>query len=273
VRSVPLRMFDQDCATRVSSFMEQDGVKFLNKQVPKKFEKVGNQIKVTADHQGSIVDAGLYDTVLLAIGRTGCAGWLRCDKAGLTCNKWGDKVLVDEQDATNVPGIYALGDVAEGRPELTPVAIMSGRLLADRLFKGSKQLMDYQNVATTIFTPLEFGTCGISEDDSMKEPGKYTIYCTLYTPLEWRPCPEEKIKDKCMMKIIVRNSDDVVVGVQILGPNAGEILQGFAIAIKAGVTKQVWDSVVGIHPTMAEELMQMTEVKEPGKTVQAKTGC
>jgi len=275
VRSVPLRMFDQDCATRIAKFMEEDGVKFLHKKVPKKFEKVGSQIKVSAENvlTKTVEEIGTFDTVLMAIGRNGCAQWLRTDKAGIACNKWGDKVLVDANDATNVPGVYALGDVAEGRPELTPVAIMSGRLLADRLFAGKSQLMDYDQVPTTVFTPLEFGTCGVSEDDAAKEDGKYDIYCTIYTPLEWRTCPEERLQNKCMFKLIVRKADGVVAGVQLLGPQAGEILQGFSIAIKAGVTKDTWDSVVGIHPTMAEECMQMTEIKLPGQEVAAKTGC
>jgi len=280
VRSVPLRMFDQDCASRVSSFMAEDGVKFLEKQVPTKFEKQPDGlIKVFAQNALTKTEheAGTYETVLLAIGRNGCAGSLRCDKAGLKLNKWGDKVLVDAEDKTNVPGIFALGDIAEGRPELTPVAIMSGRLLADRLFAGKQLLMDYDKVPTTIFTPLEFGTCGLNEDEAAEEmktePGKYTIYCTVYTPLEWRCCPEERFQNKCMVKLVVRAADGVVVGVHILGPSAGEILQGFGVVIKLGVTKDQLDSVVGIHPTMAEELQQMTSTKQVGEVVAAKTGC
>ena len=104
-----------------------------------------------------------YDTVLAAIGRTMETVWLNLDKAGVKTNKKGE-IIVDKEDRSNVSHIYAIGDIGEGVPELTPVAIMAGRLLSARLFGGSKRLMNYNNIVTAVFTPLEFGTVGMSED-------------------------------------------------------------------------------------------------------------
>jgi thioredoxin reductase (NADPH) len=149
-------------------------------------------------------------------------------------------------------------------------------MLAERIVGESKELMDYATIPTTVFTPLEYGCCGIPEEDvAAGLPGQYTIYYTLYTPLEWRPAAAENehFKDKCLVKCITDSATDKVVGLHLLGPHAGEMLQGMAVAMKIGLTKKMLDSCVGIHPTAGEEMTGLKSIKEPGEELVAKEGC
>jgi thioredoxin reductase (NADPH) len=177
-------------------------------------------------------------------------------------------------DQTSVPHIYAIGDVQEGKPELTPVAIQAGRILTKRLFAGSEKKMDYSDVATTVFTPIEFGTVGMSEDEARKKLGdRVKVYHTLAQPLEWN-LNAERGSDKGYIKVCVDTAEkEKVVGFHVLGPHAGEVIQGIAVAIKAGFTKETLDDAVGIHPTFAEACTTMTEEKKEGGTMPSKQGC
>merc|ERR1719471_1305146 len=151
---------------------------------PSKFEKMADgKVKVFVNDK----EFGIYDTVLMAVGRTGCAGWLNVGAAGLAFNEKNGKLTVNEAEQTSVEHIFAVGDVIDGKPELTPVAIQAGRFLARRLFGGAKKLMDYTDVATAVFTPIEFGTVGYSEDDAKAKLGKdkIKVYHTIAMPLEW----------------------------------------------------------------------------------------
>eukprot|EP00928_Gymnodinium_smaydae_P054552 TRINITY_DN382_c0_g2_i1.p1 TRINITY_DN382_c0_g2~~TRINITY_DN382_c0_g2_i1.p1 ORF type:complete len:483 (-),score=128.36 TRINITY_DN382_c0_g2_i1:197-1645(-) len=271
VRSILLRGFDQDIADMIGSYMERHHVKFARQMVPSKFEKLpSGQVKVFVDDK----EYGIYDTVLMAVGRTGCASWLNVEAAGLTPTKSG-KLVCNEEDQTTVPHIYAVGDVIEGKPELTPVAIQAGKLLMRRLFGGSKKLMDYSDVATAVFTPIEYGAVGYTEEDAKSKLGKERIkvyHCTGM-PLEWNLNTERK-EDAGYMKVIVDLAEkEKVVGVHILGPNAGEVIQGLSVAVKAGCTKEHLDDCVGIHPTFAESYTTMTEEKTENSTLPTKGGC
>ena len=168
--------------------------------------------------------------------------------------------------------IYAIGDVLYGKLELTPTAIQSGRLLAKRLYGGGIETMDFYDVPTTIFTPLEYGCVGYSEEDAKEEYGKFIkVYHTYFSPLEWN-FDKASHKDRhCYIKIIVNTAaNNRVIGFHILCPNAGEVTQGVGIAIKVGVTKEQLDNCVGIHPTVAEEVtglkIDKDEEPEPMKT-------
>jgi len=185
------------------------------------------------------------------------------------------KVKANKDESTNVPNIYAIGDVIEGMPELTPVAIQAGRLLARRLFDGKTKLMDYSDISTTVFTPLEYGTVGYNEDEAKKAIGadNLVIYHALAKPLEWA-LNEERENDYGYFKVICdKTKDEKVVGIHLLGPNAGEVIQGFAVAVKAGCTKAHLDDCVGIHPTFAEGFTTLTEVKKEGEEVAKPAGC
>jgi thioredoxin reductase (NADPH) len=238
--------------------------------VPSKFERTGSgQVKVFVND----AEYGVYDTVLVAIGRTGCAGWLNLEAAGVEYSAKDGKIACNNEQ-TNVSHIYAVGDVVKGKPELTPVAIQAGRYLVRRLFANSSKQMDYSDVATTVFTPIEFGTVGLNEEEAKKQlSSKAKVYHCSAVPLEWK-LSNERADSMGYMKIIVNAEDnEKVVGAHILGPNAGEIIQGLAVAIKAGATKEHLDDCVGIHPTFAESYTTMTELKEDGKGLPTQGGC
>lgn len=186
---------------------------------------------------------------------------------------------VNEQ--TNVPHIYAIGDIIDGEAlnppsattELTPVAIQAGKLLADRLYAGKSALMDYSMVATTVYTPLEYGAVGLPEEEAIKLHGEDNIevYHSYFKPLEWTlPHRGDNV---CYAKLIcLKPEGERVIGLHVCGPNAGEMTQGFAVAIKAGATKAHFDDTVGIHPTVAEEFTLLATTKRSGDSAE-KSGC
>uniref|UniRef100_A0A8C0W8X8 thioredoxin-disulfide reductase (NADPH) n=1 Tax=Castor canadensis TaxID=51338 RepID=A0A8C0W8X8_CASCN len=173
VRSVLLRGFDQEMAEKVGSYMEQHGVKFLRKFIPMMIQQLEKgspgKLKVLAKStEGPETIEGVYNTVLLAIGRDSCTRKMGLEKIGVRINEKNGKIPVNDVEQTSVPYVYAIGDVLEGKPELTPVAIQAGKLLARRLFGASSQKCDYINVPTTLFTPLEYGCCGLSEEKAIE---------------------------------------------------------------------------------------------------------
>jgi thioredoxin reductase (NADPH) len=192
------------------------------------------------------------------------------DLAGVKLDKHG-KVRVDAYDRTSSSHIYAVGDIVAGGLELTPVAIHAGRLLADRLYNKGTELMSFRNVPTTVFTPLEYGCVGLSEDDANSiHAGDLEVFHSNFNPLEWSMAHVHE--NQCYMKILVEKSTDKVVGFHMLSPNAGEIVQGVAVAMKAGATKRHFDETIGIHPTVAEDMTILTVTKSSGESP-AKKGC
>jgi len=268
MRSIPLRGFDQECAEKICEYMQEEGTEFIRGQTPTKVEKLPSG-KISVGLSGG--DAYECDTVLFAIGRKPDSG-INLEAAGVKLAPSG-KVVVDQYDRTSAKHIYSIGDINEGYLELTPVAIQAGRLLADRLFNGGRQLMDSRNVATTVFTPLEYGVVGYSEEDAIKKFGEKNIevYHQSFRPLEWNL--PKRGENKCFVKLICNKEDsERVVGFHILAPNAGEITQGVAIAIKCGATKAQFDATIGIHPTVAEVFTTLTVTKASGKDAAA-GGC
>uniref|UniRef100_A0A4W3JXB5 Thioredoxin reductase 3 n=1 Tax=Callorhinchus milii TaxID=7868 RepID=A0A4W3JXB5_CALMI len=194
-----------------------------------------------------------FNTVLVAVGRDACTKHIGLDKIGVFINQTNGKIPVNDQEQTNMPHVYAIGDVIDGKLELTPVAIQAGKLLAHRLYGGANLKCDYVNVCTTVFTPLEYGCCGLTEDKAVAlyDAENIEVFHSLFKPLEWAITSKEN--NACFAKIICNLLDNNrVVGFHLLGPNAGEITQGFGAAIKCGITKQLLDTVIGIHPTCAE---------------------
>ncbi|XP_054992840.1 thioredoxin reductase 3 [Sorex araneus] len=247
VRSILLRGFDQEMAEKVGSYMEQHGVRFLRRFVPV--------------------------AVLLAIGRDACTKKIGLEKIGVKVNEMSGKIPVNDLEQTSVPHVYAVGDVLEGKLELTPVAIQAGKLLARRLFGGRSEKCDYINVPTTVFTPLEYGCCGLSEEKAIEiyKKDNLDVYHTLFWPLEWTVAGRDN--NTCYVKIICNKFDqDRVVGFHLLGPNAGEVTQGFAAAMKCGLTKQLLDSTIGIHPTCGEIFTTLEITKASGLDI-LQRGC
>ncbi|NXP79903.1 TRXR1 reductase, partial [Ramphastos sulfuratus] len=180
VRSILLRGFDQDIANKIGEYMEEHGVKFIREFVPIKVEQIEEGtpgiLKVTAKSvKGSEMIEGEYNTVLLAIGRDSCTRNIGLDKVGVKINEKTGKVPVNDEEQTNIPYIYAVGDILQDKMELTPVAIQAGRLLVRRLYAGATSKCDYVNVPTTVFTPLEYGACGYSEEAAMEKFGEENI--------------------------------------------------------------------------------------------------
>lgn len=274
VRSILLRGFDQQVADMIGSYMEEEGTKFIRSCVPTKIEKTaeGKLLVSYVNADTKEESSAEFDSVFVATGRFADTEKLNLPAAGLIAEKDGKFKCHGEQ--TNVPHIYALGDVLSGRPELTPVAIAAGRMLARRLFGNNTEALDYDKIPTTVFTPLEYGCIGFSEEDALAKFGAENIevYHSAFTPLEWT-IPEHRPKNKCYAKLIINKADsDRVVGFHILGPNAGEVTQGWAAAMRLGATYQTFTETVGIHPTVAEEFTTLTVSKSSGDSAD-KGGC
>lgn len=257
--------------------MEAFHTKFIRGATPSKLERPNPEgpIKVTYDSKEEGEKVEEYDTVLFAIGRYAVTKGLNLENAGLVPEKnW--KLKANEFEQTSVENIYAVGDVLYGQLELTPVAIKAGRMLARRLFNGATEIMDYINVPTTVFTPLEYGTCGYTEQEAKTKFGEDNIatYHTKFKPLEWATNKFAVGGNRsCYVKLLVNKPDqDRVVGFHICCPNAGEVTQGIGIAMKCGATKEQFDSCVGIHPTIAEEVIGLMSTKEENPDAN-KDGC
>ncbi|OCT98318.1 thioredoxin reductase 2, mitochondrial [Xenopus laevis] len=275
VRSIPLRGFDQQMAYLVADYMESHGTKFLWKCTPSHVEKLKNgKLQVTwKNTQSGKEGVDIYDTVMWAVGRAAETQYLNLEKVGVKIKPETGKIIVDASEATSVPHIYAIGDITEGRPELTPTAIAAGKLLAIRLFSGSAELMDYDSVPTTVFTPLEYGCVGISEEEAKERYGddNIEVFHAFYKPLEFTVA--ERDASQCYIKIIcLRKHDQRILGLHLTGPNAGEVIQGFALGIKCGATYPQLMCTVGIHPTCAEEVTKLHITKRSGLDPTV-TGC
>lgn len=277
VRSILLRGFDQQMAELIGAQMANHGVKFLRGQVPTKIELIEqgtpNRLKVTSVNElGESIEEE-YNTVLFAIGRDACTSTIGIENAGVMLNPKNGKVICDENEQSNVPHIYAIGDILDGKLELTPVAIQAGRLLAQRLFGNESRLTDYATVPTTVFTPLEYGCIGLSEEDAIAKygAGDIEVYHSFLTPLEVT-VPKRDENTGYAKLICVKSQNEKAVGFHILSPNAGEITQGFAIGMKMGATKADFDQLIGIHPTVAEVFTTLQFTKGSGADVLQK-GC
>jgi glutathione reductase (NADPH) len=246
-----LRSFDAMLGTEVRSAMEADGVRFETGFVPAALEKTTDGLRL----QG--VDGrefGSFDAVLWAVGRAPNTSGLGLDAAGVHTDEPGF-VTVDAWQATNVDHIFSIGDVT-GAAALTPVAIAAGRRLADRLYGGmDDRKLNYRMIPTVIFTHPPTGTVGLSEAQARDEYGDdVRVYTTRFTPMLYA-LGENKVPTT--MKLVTAGDSEHVVGCHMIGDGVDEMLQGFAVAIRMGATKQDFDDTVAIHPTSAEELVTM----------------
>uniref|UniRef100_A0A8C6KVG4 Thioredoxin reductase 2 n=1 Tax=Nothobranchius furzeri TaxID=105023 RepID=A0A8C6KVG4_NOTFU len=268
VRSVALRGFDQQMAGLVTDYMEAYGTRFLWRSVPTKVEKLSSGgLQVTwTDVQTGSEHKDAYDSVLWAVGRAPETKALGLDQLGVQLNKDTGKIVVGADEATSVPNVYAFGDISEGRPELTPTAIRAGKLLARRLAGQSGELMNYDNVATTVFTPLEYGCVGLSEEEVVRRQGEdgVEVYHAFYKPLEFTVAGRDA--SQCYIKV------SKILGLHLIGPNAGEVIQGFSMGLQCGATYTQLLQTVGIHPTCAEEVVKIHITKRSGLDPTV-TGC
>ncbi|KMZ01187.1 thioredoxin reductase 2, mitochondrial [Drosophila simulans] len=266
VRSIVLRGFDRQMSELLAAMMTERGIPFLGTTIPKAVERQADgRLLVRYRNTSTQMDGSdVFDTVLWAIGRKGLIEDLNLEAAGVKTHD--DKIVVDAAEATSVPHIFAVGDIIYGRPELTPVAILSGRLLARRLFAGSTQLMDYADVATTVFTPLEYSCVGMSEETAIELRGadNIEVFHGYYKPTEFF-IPQKSVRH-CYLKAVAEVSgDQKILGLHYIGPVAGEVIQGFAAALKSGLTVKTLLNTVGIHPTTAEEFTRLSITKRSGR--------
>jgi glutathione reductase (NADPH) len=195
-----------------------------------------------------------FDCVLWAIGRTANVAELNLESAGVVVDDM-NFIVTDEFQNTNVRGIYAIGDVT-GRAALTPVAIAAGRRLSERLFNGKTDLrLDYNLIATVVFTHPPIGTVGMSESEARAVYGDAVkVYVADFTPMYHALTTRKSHTD---MKLVCVGPEQKIIGCHVIGAGADEMMQGFAVAIRMGATKRDFDDTVAIHPTSAEELVTM----------------
>jgi glutathione reductase (NADPH) len=204
----------------------------------------------------TLVDGSTVETdlVLCATGRAPNVEGLGLEAVGVRQRPNG-AIEVDAHYRTSVPNILAIGDVTD-RLQLTPVAIAEGMCVAKTLFGGQPSTLDYTNVATAVFCQPNIGTVGITEDEAIASGRAIRVFETSFRPMKHTLSGRD---ERTFMKLVVDAVDDRVLGAHMVGDAAGEIIQGLAIALKAGVTKAVFDATVGIHPTAAEEFVTMRE--------------
>jgi glutathione reductase (NADPH) len=248
-----LRGFDSDIRSHLTAEMQKRGITIKSGVRVARIDKAGEGYRLTSD-AGETFET---DLVMYATGRVPNTGKLGLDKVGVHLNKR-NAVSVDEWQRTTVPGIYAVGDCTD-RINLTPVAIAEARAVAETLFNRNPVKMDHGTVPSAVFSQPPVGTVGLSED-AARQIAPVDVYRATFRPMKFvLPNRDEK----AMMKLVVDRDSNKVVGAHMVGPDAPEIIQGLAIAVKAGLTKQQWDRTVAIHPTAAEEFVLMRDPVKP----------
>jgi len=244
-----MRSFDDDVRRFVDQEMRKQGIEMnYQSQVTNVLRQSDKSLLVTfAD--GSTKEV---DQVLMAIGRKPRLSGIGLDTLGIMTTDKGT-IAVNEKFQTNISNVYALGDVTGGI-ELTPVALAEAMVLVNHWFGDGKKRMDYELIPTAVFTQPNVGTIGLTEHQALQKHGDISIYRSEFKPMKHTLSGSD---ERSFMKLIVDLSTDKVVGLHIVGEGAGEMLQGFAVAMKAGATKADFDGTIGIHPTSAEELVTM----------------
>jgi len=248
-----LKNFDASLRDTLMEIMSQQGINVLTCIHMDRLQKEGDGSITLHSQDGNHVSG--FDTVLWATGRRPLTDQLGLEQAGVAMDA-GGYVETDEFQNTNVGNVYAVGDVT-GRNALTPVAIAAGRRLADRLFNNQDQArLEYDNIASVIFSHPPIGTVGMSEDEAREVYGEGQVktYQSRFTNMYYA-VSENKIPT--VMKLVTVGDQEKVVGCHVIGMQADEIIQGFAVAVKMGASKKDFDNTVAIHPTAGEELVTM----------------
>jgi glutathione reductase (NADPH) len=242
-----LRGFDTDIRTFISNEIAAHVDLYLEEDI-KSISKQNNKLNVLLN-SGSLLSC---DLVLAATGRQPLTADLGLDNVAVELADNG-AIKVDEYFRTGEPSIYAVGDVID-RVALTPVALAEGQLVARALFSGDEQAMNYKNIATAVFCHPNLGTVGLTEQEAQDAGFEIDVYESVFKALKHTLSGRD---EKSMIKLIVERASDKVLGLHLVAADAGEIVQGMSVAINCGVTKADLDRTVGIHPTLAEELVTM----------------
>ena len=249
-----LRGFDGDVRRFLAAEVIKAGVDLRLEADVTSITQTAGGLQVALSGGTSVV----ADTVLYATGRLPNVNGLGLEAAGVAQGQFG-AVVVNELYQTSVPSIYAVGDVTN-RIQLTPVALGEAMVVVDQLFGPqagkAQRSMSYHYIPTAVFTHPNIGTVGFSEEEARQQLGAVTIYRSEFKALKHTLSGST---ERTLMKLVVETASDRVVGLHMVGPDAGEVVQGFAVAMKAGATKALFDSTIGIHPTAAEEFVTMRE--------------
>lgn len=248
-----LRGFDHDLRNEIQQGMSNHGINIINHAQIIAIEKQGETFQVKFRQDGQEKDTVIVDAVsLAALGRKPKTENLGLENTKIQLDQ--GAIVVDEYSRTEEENIYAVGDCTN-KINLTPVAINEGRAFADTVFGGKSRTMSYENVPTAIFTTPEAATVGLTEEQAREKYGDAVkVYRSRFRPMYYTLAGKE---EKTMMKLVVEQTSDLVLGAHMVGNNAAEIIQGVAIAIKMGATKANFDATVGIHPSSAEEFVTM----------------
>lgn len=243
-----LRGFDEDMRTGLRDAMVHAGVAFRFGALPTRIDKTADGLVVALGDGGELV----VDQVLVATGRVPHVRGLGLENAGVAMRPNG-AIIVDGRSQTNVASIFAVGDVTD-RINLTPVAIREGHAFADNVFGGKAIDVSYADVASAVFSTPEIGVVGMTEAQARKDFACVDIYSASFRPMK---ATLSGRAEKTTMKIVVDGDSDRVLGVHILGHDAGEMAQLLGIAVKMRATKADFDATMAVHPTAAEELVTM----------------
>ncbi|MGV3551907.1 glutathione-disulfide reductase [Rhizobium sp.] len=244
-----LSRFDGDMRRGLHKAMEDKGIRIILEDVFTRIEKQGDGRLAATTMKGEVLIA---DQIMFAIGRRPNTANLGLEAAGVALDEKGG-IKVDAYSRTNVPGIFALGDVTD-RVQLTPVAIHEAMCFIETEYRNNPTSPDYDVIATAVFSQPEIGTVGLSEEDAARQYDELEVYRAEFRPMK---ATLSGRGEKMIMKLVVNAADRKVLGAHILGHDAGEMAQLLGITLKAGGTKDDFDHTMAVHPTAAEELVTM----------------
>ena len=245
-----LRGFDEEARHHLACEMEKQGITLRFGTNVDRVAKTKEALRATLT-DGTVLSTAL---ILAATGRAPNTSALGLEQLGVTLDHNG-AIIVDEHYRSSIPSIYALGDVTH-RLNLTPVALAEGMALAKTLYGGRPTRVDYTGIPSCVFGRPNLATVGLTEEEARKQYAEIAVYISRFTPMKQTLTGSA---EKIFMKLLVDKSSDRVIGAHMVGEEAGEIIQGIAIAMKANATKAQFDATIGIHPTAAEEFATMRE--------------
>ena len=245
-----LRGFDEDVRDDLTAAMGKRGARIVTDRTITALAKAGDRVRATLS-DATTLD---LDQVMFAIGRSPNTAALGLDAAGVKTTANG-AIVVDANGRTNVDNIYAAGDVTD-RVNLTPVAIREGHAIADTLFGGKPWAVDHDLIPTAVFSEPEIGTVGMTEADARTKYSAIDIYKARFRPMKYTLSGRD---ERMLMKLVVDTASQKILGCHVLGPDAAEIVQMAAIAMRMGATKADFDATMALHPSAAEELVTMRD--------------
>jgi glutathione reductase (NADPH) len=249
-RALLLSGFDEDVREVLGREMQKKGIDLRMQTTVQRIDKTKDGLRITLTN-GDILEA---DQIMFATGRSPNTAGLGLEQAGVKLNERG-AIIVDRQSRSTTASIYAIGDCTERR-NLTPVAIAEGRALAETLFNHNPMQLSYENIPSAVFSQPNVATVGLTEGQARERYGKVDVYRASFKPLKQTLTGRDEL---ITMKLVIDSATDRVLGCHMVGPDAGEIIQGLAVALTCGATKAHFDATLGIHPTAAEEFVTMRE--------------